>query len=227
MSDETTTTAVELWGGHLPVGRRVPAVQSLREVIGTLDDQAKALRAAGDYESLSAGGQDLELVVDDLAALMRDVKVYVAEIVDEREREYRAHDAENRAAVGKAPLKRNDPDAPLGPVRVEVEGVGAVEVNGGWDRKNWESERLLRDMLRRFLASYRLIDADGTMLHPENAVERLHAFLTEIMPVTGSMQWRVGKADGSNGLRAFGVDETDYCERTEKPRLARWPKGDR
>lgn len=219
--------AIERWGGRLPVGRRVPAVQALREVVGNLDDQAKALRAAGDYESLAAGGQDLELVVDDLAALMRDVKVYIAEVVDERERAHRAADAERRASEGKAPLKRNDPDATLGPVRVEIEGVGAVEVNGGWDRKNWQSERLLRDVLRMFLGSYRVLTDAGEVLDTDDAVERLHALLVEVMPVTGSMQWRVGKADGSNGLRRLGVADVDYCDRTEKPRLARWPKGDR
>ena len=90
-----------------------------------------------------------------------------------------------------------------------------------------ESERLLRDMLARFLTSYRLVDDAGAVLDHDDAVDRLHSFLVEIMPVTGSMQWRVGRADGSNGLRALGVDETGYCERTEKPRLARWPKGDR
>ena len=216
--------AVELWGGHLPVGQRTPVTRPIREAIATLADQALALRDAADYEGLAAGGQDLEAVTDDLMALIRDVKVYVAEIVDEMERQARADDAERRAAEGKKPLKRNDLDAPLGPVRVEVEGVGAVEVNGGWDRKNWQSERLLRDMLDRFLTNWHVVDGEGELIYHEQAVNDLHTFLVEIMPVTGSMQWRVGKADGSNGLRALGVDETDYCERTEKPRLARWPR---
>ena len=216
--------ALELWGGRLPVGQRTPATQPIRQAIATLHDQALALRSARDYESLAAGGQDLETVNDDLATLIRDVKLYVAEIVDEMEREARAHDAEMREAAGKNPLKRNDPDASLGPVRVEVEGVGAVEVNGGWDRKNWQSERLLREMLSRFLANWVVVDRSGEVIPPDRVVDDLATFLIEIMPVTGSMQWRVGKADGSNGLRAFGVDETDYCERTEKPRLARWPR---
>lgn len=224
---EVNVSAVEVWGGRLPVGRRAPALAAIQQAIGRMHAEAGELRLAGDYESLSMGGQDLEAVIDDLHTLHRDVKLYVAEIVDAHERAARARDAEARAEAGKKPLAKNDPDRSLGSVRVEVEGVGAVEVNGGWDRKNWQSEKLLREILRRFFASYRLLDADGTVIDNDEAADALHAWLVEVMPVTPSMQWRVGKADGSNGLRAFQINDEDYCDRTEKPRLARWPKGDR
>ena len=67
-------SAIEQWGGHLPVGRRAAALGPIREAIAALSDQAIALHEAGDHEALAAGGQDLETVVDELSTLHRDVR---------------------------------------------------------------------------------------------------------------------------------------------------------
>jgi len=224
-------SAIEVWGGMLPVGRRAPALAPIQNAIAQLHAEAMALRDAGNYEALSAGGQDIEVVIDDLHTLQRDVKLYVAGIVDEVERERRVRDAADRETAGKKPIKRNDPEAPLGTVRVEIMGVGAVEVNGGWDRKNWESAKLLRRMLHVALDGLSIFDAATGEDARDIALERVFEILNETMPVTPSMQWRTGvwpKDDKpGTGLKKFAVDDADFCDRTEKPRLARWPKGDR
>ena len=91
-------SAIEQWGGHLPVGRRAAALGPIREAIAALSDQAIALHEAGDHEALAAGGQDLETVVDELSTLHRDVRLFVADLIDKRERVLRAADAEKREA---------------------------------------------------------------------------------------------------------------------------------
>lgn len=227
-------SAIEQWGGHLPVGRRAAALGPIREAIAALSDQAIALHEAGDHEALAAGGQDLETVVDELSTLHRDVRLFVADLIDKRERVLRAADAERREAEGKKPIQRNDPDKALGMVRCEVPGVGAVEVNGGWDRKNWESDKLLRRMLHVALDGLSIFDAETGEDARDLAIDRVFEVLNDTMPVTPSMQWRVGtwpKTDPktgetvkpATGLKLYGIDDENWCDRTAKPRLARWP----
>ncbi len=119
-------------------------------------------------------------------------------------------------------------------VRCEVPGVGAVEVNGGWDRKNWESDKLLRRMLHVALDGLSIFDAETGEDARDLAIDRVFEVLNDTMPVTPSMQWRVGtwpKTDPktgetvkpATGLKRYGIDDENWCDRTAKPRLARWP----
>lgn len=222
------TDAIEVWGGSLPVGQRAPALEPIRHAIARLADEATALFEAGDYESLAAGGQDIEVVIDELSTVYRDVRLFVASIVDHREREARVRDAAERASDGRRPIKRNDPDASLGLVRTEVAGVGAVEINGGYYRTNWQSDKLLRRMLHIALDGMSIFDATTGEDARDAAIERVAGVLTDVMPIRPSMQWRVGSwprgDQPATGLKLYGINDADWCDRTDKVRLASWPR---
>lgn len=206
-----------------------PGLAAIRAALLRLDDERQALAEAGDFEALAMGGQDIGTIYDELGTLLRDVRLDVGRILDERERERRADERERRLEAGtpegRLP-KFLDPEVKLGPVRAEIVGVGAVEVNGGFDRKNWQSEKLLRLMLHVALDGFSIFTPDGTDARDE-VIARLMEVLCDTMPVNASMQWRVGRAPKGkepNGLKRYGIDDADFCDRTEKDRLASWPK---
>jgi len=88
--------------------------------------------------------------------------------------------------------------------RVTVEGVGTVERRAATQRKRWDSDELLR---RLVFAS--LVDENtGEMVATDalDAAERVHAVVSDVLPITGSLGWRVG------ALRERGVDPDEWCE---------------
>lgn len=90
--------------------------------------------------------------------------------------------------------------------RVTVEGVGTVERRAAAQRKRWDSGELLRRLVFRSLVD----EATGEMLAGDalDAAERVHAVVTDVLPITPSLGWRVG------ALRARGVDPDEWCEVT-------------
>lgn len=81
----------------------------------------------------------------------------------------------------------------------EVSGLGFVQRRTASSRK-WESESLLMDVCRQVL------DPEGTgEIQPSRVVE-LIAVLKKIMPITGSLGWRV------TALREQGIDPDEYSD---------------
>lgn len=82
---------------------------------------------------------------------------------------------------------------------LSVDGLGYVERRTASSRK-WESESLLMDVCRQVL------DPEGTgEIQPSRVVE-LIGVLKKIMPITGSLGWRV------TALREQGIDPDDYSD---------------
>ncbi len=83
--------------------------------------------------------------------------------------------------------------------KVLVDGFGVVERRTAQTRK-WQSDELLMDVCRRVL------DPDGTGEIQPSAVMELISVLKRIMPITGSLGWRV------TALKEQGIDPDDYSE---------------
>ena len=109
----------------------------------------------------------------------------------------------------------------------EVPGLGVVEVKGGFDRKNWESGKVLHRVIMEAI-----VDKETGEIH---SFDSPTAFATAVenniracLGMTGSTAWKVGerKPDGTykGGLRSLDIDPTDYCDEIERPRLAIIPK---
>ena len=81
----------------------------------------------------------------------------------------------------------------------EVSGLGYVERRTASSRK-WESEELLMDICRRVL------DPHGTGEIKVSSVVDLITTLKQVMPITGSLGWRV------TALRNAGIDPDDYSD---------------
>jgi hypothetical protein len=83
--------------------------------------------------------------------------------------------------------------------KVMVDGFGVVEKRTAQTRK-WQSEELLMDVCRQVL------DPEQTgEIQPSRVVE-LIAVLKKIMPITGSLGWRV------TALKEQGIDPDDYSD---------------
>lgn len=78
-----------------------------------------------------------------------------------------------------------------------VEGVGILEKRRS-NTKKWESERLLRDIIRE-----KLYTEDGE-IHPGTMA--LIATLEKVLPITASLGWR------TTALKDEGFDPEEYCE---------------
>lgn len=223
---------------HLPARRPGPhaappairdnPLMALRQAIMVLDDQRAALAEAGDYEGLAFGGRDLGVLVGELDTVLRQVRVDVAGLLDDVERERRTEIRERAEADGKKVPKFAEEDARLGKVKREVDGLGLVEVNGGYDRKGWQSLDLLRKMLGIALDEMPLVNPEtGEDAHAQ-VYDRLVEVLGDTMPLHPSLQWKVGtdwEGKPPTGLRKYGINPDDWCERTDKLRLASWPRG--
>lgn len=182
-------------------------VLELRKGLMALDEQRQALAEAGDYESLAVGAADIAAITGDLRDIERAARSDIATIVlaswvDER-----------------GERKRGKP-------KVTVTGLGVVEIEGGWERKNWQSEKLLRELMLRAI-----VDPDTGELAAESPMEivgAIYEVLNECLPITGSLGWRTGKFDKATqeltGLKKFGIDDAEWCERVDKPVLAKVPK---
>jgi hypothetical protein len=193
---------------------RTETLRALQGVLLALDDDRQRLAEAGDYETLAAGGQDLEVITKDLRDILDQTRKDLARIVDE-----------NQGNLS------SDGTYYYGVNRVEVPGVGMLEVNGGWTRTKWRSEALLNKLLLDVAeaSTERIVTEDGELVDPAQSVllRDVIACIKETMPLTASLSWKVGteKATGEKtGLKARGVTDTDWCERMPKQRLATIPK---
>lgn len=211
MTDDNSLPLAPLdaWAQVVPIddldrsaaGRTSNALEVLRLAIVALDAQREVLLAAGDYETLAHGGADVEALIRDLGTLLNQVRRDVATLLDALPRK-------NRRAKP----------------RVEVPGLGVVEVMGGNDWKRWDSERLLRHLIYATLVSE---DGEVVSASPTEVADRIANMLVEVLPITESLGWRRGtkQPDGTwSGLRGWGIDLEDWAERVGKPRLATIPK---
>lgn len=86
--------------------------------------------------------------------------------------------------------------------RVSVEGVGTVERKAKVTRKGWDSDELLR----KIIAGAILDEETGEL--PESPVVAADLILQElraVLPITGSLGWRV------TALRERGIDPDEWC----------------
>ncbi len=227
MSDIERVVGTPYARSRVPEQVRQDPLMALRQAIMVLDDQRAALVELGDYEGLAFGGRDLGVLVGELDTVLRQVRVDVATLVDAEERERRDEIRERAEAEGKKVPKFAEPDVRLGRVKREVEGLGLVEVNGGYDRKGWQSLALLRTMLSIALDEMPLWTSEGEDAHAQ-VYDRLVEVLGDTMPLHPSLQWKVGtdwEGKPPTGLRKYGINPDDWCERTDKTRLASWPRG--
>ena len=88
--------------------------------------------------------------------------------------------------------------------KVDVVGVGVVELRTGAKRKKWDSEALVSRLVRDALYD----PATGEARHASVAesVDAAVAAVTACAPFTGSMGWRAG------ALRDHGIDPDEWCE---------------
>jgi hypothetical protein len=86
---------------------------------------------------------------------------------------------------------------------VTVEGVGTVERLKKTTRKNWDSEELLR-----FVVRHALVDEETGEIpsSPMEAVDKVIREVRAVVPFTGSTGWRVGE------LKKRGIDPDEWCE---------------
>lgn len=87
--------------------------------------------------------------------------------------------------------------------QVEIPGVGVIERRKGTDRRKWQSEDLLRTLIRD-----ELDDGTGELPSPAETLDRVLGVVTACMPVTGSLGWRV------TALRERGIDPDEWAECT-------------
>lgn len=87
--------------------------------------------------------------------------------------------------------------------QVEIPGVGVIERRRGTDRRKWQSEDLLRTLIRD-----ELDDGTGELPSPAETLDRVLGVVTACMPVTGSLGWRV------TALRERGIDPDEWAECT-------------
>lgn len=87
--------------------------------------------------------------------------------------------------------------------RVSVEGVGTVERKAKVTRRNWDSDELLR----KIIAGAILDETTGELpSSPVVAADLILRELRAVMPITGSLGWRV------TALRERGIDPDDWCD---------------
>lgn len=197
--------AVPQQSHHLEI--RDHTLRSLRAVLLQLDERRQELVEEDNVEDLAAGVQDLQTILFDIRAIEYQTRIDLAEMIDRR--------AGRHTSVN----------------RLEVDGVGALEVKGGWTRKGWRSNDLLRNLIAKALEEVdeRIVDGMGEIREVEDSesLDAIMEALTTCLPITASLSWRTGqeKKDGTlTGLKAYGFDDEDYCERIEQPRLATVPK---
>lgn len=81
------------------------------------------------------------------------------------------------------------------------DGIGVVEKKTAVTRK-WDSEGLLKHLVRSSL------DPDGTGEITLDSVFSLIENLKSVLPLTGSLGWRVTE------LTKLGIDTDDFCDKT-------------
>jgi hypothetical protein len=179
-------------------------VEGLRHILAdVLEPERLRLAEAGDAEALAYGYHDLQPLVAEFNVFLRDLQFDVAKIMDERN-------------VGKLP----------------VEGVGVVESHRTIERRDWQSSALLQRIVLHALAEAGVLDPETGQIGNEEAFQAANlitTFLSTALPLTGSLQWRVGQWDKSkgtyaSGIRSLGLDPDDWCRETYGPPRAQIPK---
>ena len=190
------------------VVQRGAGLAALRRGLLALDDQRIAMVQRQDADGLAHGSADLRDIITDLSALKRNVDSDLAQLL------IACHDA-----AGLSP--RRNP-------KHFVAGLGEVDVPGGNERKDWQSEEILRLLIQRTFYDHETGEAKPHE-SPEAAVEAFVDLLKSCLSFGGSTAWKVGTWDGSakvyvGGLRGVGIEPEDYCTEQAKPRLAAIPK---
>jgi len=87
--------------------------------------------------------------------------------------------------------------------RVTVEGVGTVERKAKTTRRNWDSDELLRKIISGAILDEQTGELPSS---PMVAADLILQELRAVMPITGSLGWRV------TALRERGIDPDEWCE---------------
>ena len=179
--------------------RNSDIIYNLRLLFAQMDDRRSELAKAGDVESLAHGAADVDLLASELSTIKRSAQTDIARIFAE-----------------------------TGERKREIPNLGVVEVKGGFDRKNWKSRDVLREVIFRAL-----VDPEtGEWYNPEadaiDVAKAIEEAVANCLGMTGSTSWKVGEKapDGTwkGGLRSVGINPEDYCDEVEKPKLAIIPK---
>ncbi len=189
------------------VARTGGGLAELRRGLLALDDQRAEMVRRQDADGLAHGIADVRDIITDLSALKRASESDLGGIL------IACHEA-----AGLSP--RANP-------KHFVDGLGEVKVPGGTERKNWQSEDLLRRLVRETL--YDAETGEARFDSPADAADAIIEMLLSCISFTGSLSWKVGTWDGASksyvgGLRGHGIEPEDYCDEGEKPRLAVIPK---
>lgn len=196
--DSTTTSIEPVDTGLERQHQNVDVIAGVRQLIMAMDDRRAELAEAGDIENLAHGAADVDLLIGEFSVVKRQAQADIAKVMAEE-----------------------------GERKREIPGLGIVEVKGGFDRKNWESAKVLHRVIMEAI-----VDKEtGEFIpfgSPTDLADAVEAAIKVCLGMTGSTAWKVGepKADGTykGGLRSLGIDPTDYCDEVEKPRLAIIPK---
>lgn len=189
------------------VARRGGGLAELRRGLLALDDQRAEMVRRQDADGLAHGIADVRDIITDLSALKRASESDLGAIL------IACHEA-----AGLSP--RANP-------KHFVDGLGEVKVPGGTERKNWQSEDLLRRLVRETL--YDTETGEARFDSPSDAADAIIEMLLSCISFTGSLSWKVGTWDKPSesyvgGLRSYGIEPEDFCDEGEKPRLAVIPK---
>jgi hypothetical protein len=84
-----------------------------------------------------------------------------------------------------------------------IDGLGTLERRRGTDRKAWQSDDLLKVIVRQAVDPEGTGEVAGT---PIEVLGRVLEAITACVPVTPSLGWRV------TALRSHGVDPDEWCE---------------
>lgn len=162
------------------------ALMALRQALALLEDEAKDIALTGDYETLARGYAELSALKKDLNTVLGTIADLIVDTipvqVSEKGKEYR------------------DP--------VHIDEVGTFEVVRRSPTRRWESDELLRKLVRD-----NIVDRSTGEMPDEDtlaAIERVVGAIAAAAPFTPSMGWRV------TVLKEQGVDIDDYCS-TNRP----------
>lgn len=200
-------SAIEPIGTEASIEQRA-GLAELRRGLLTLDDQRIEMVQRQDADGLALGAADVRDIITDLAALKRACESDLAQLL------LACHEA-----AGLSP--RRNP-------KHFVEGLGEVAVPGGNERKDWESDKILKLLVQRTFYDHETGEAKDHG-SAEHAVEAFVDLLKSCLSFGSSTAWKVGAWDGATksyvgGLRGAGIEVGDYCSEQEKPRLAVIPK---
>jgi hypothetical protein len=91
--------------------------------------------------------------------------------------------------------------------KVTIDGLGTLERNVDVSRKNWDHDMVASKLVTQALE--RWMQETGEVINVEQAQAVLVAIMTACRP-----EWRMG------GLKDYGIDPDDYCEKTYgQPRI--------